>query len=176
MKHVIKFELDSASIDKAIYELRAYRDDLSKKVELFVDALLTEGIRVASLRVASTQGDSKLPDVKYDIRPTGETTWAEISINGSDVLFVEFGAGIAYNTGKEHPQAAEFGYGIGTYPSEHPPNKAINPGYWYYSEHDSVGKKVKTRSIGTEATMPIYGAAEEMRNVVIKTAKNIFGS
>lgn len=176
MGKVIKFTLDPREIDRAIKELREYQEDLNKKIELFVDALLSEGIKVASLRVASTQGDSKLPDVTYDINPQGDIVKAEIAIVGKDVLFVEFGAGIAYNTGKEHPKNDEFGYGPGTYPSEHPPNRGINPGYWYYSSHDSVGDKVRTRSIGTEATMPIFGAAETMRNKVIVKATEIFRS
>lgn len=172
----ISFKLGSAEIDRAIKELREYRESLEKKIELFVDSLLSEGIKVASLRVASTQGDSKLPDVIYDINPQGDIVKATIAIVGSDVLFVEFGAGIAYNTGKQHPKASEFGYGPGTYPSKNPPNKGINPGYWYYSDYDSVGDTVRTRSIGTEATMPIYGAAESMRNNVIKKAVEIFRS
>jgi len=176
MSKVIKFSLDPNEIGRAIKELKAYREELNKKIELFVDELLTEGIKVASLRVASTQGDSKLPDVVYDINPQGDIVKASISIVGSDVLFVEFGAGIAYNTGAQHPKADEFGYGPGTYPSEHPPNRAINPGYWFYSDHDSVGDTVKTRSIGTEATMPIFGAAETMRNQVIVKALEIFRS
>ena len=107
MSNVIKFKLDSDEIDRAIKELEAYRKELGHKVELFVDALLSVGIKVASLRVSSTKGDSKLPDVKYTIHSYGggTTTKAEISINGKDVLFVEFGAGIAYNTGKQNPLA-----------------------------------------------------------------------
>lgn len=172
----ISFKLGSTEIDRAIKELKQYQEELNKKIELFVDSLLSEGIKVASLRVASTQGDSKLPNVVYDINPQGDIVKATIAIVGTDVLFVEFGAGIAYNTGKQHPKADEFGYGPGTYPSEHPPNRAINPGYWYYTSHDSVGGNVRKRSIGTEATMPIYGAAESMRNAIIRKAVDAFRS
>lgn len=172
----ISFKLGSAEIDRVIKELKEYEEDINKKIELFVDSLLSVGIKVASLRVASTKGDSKLPDVVYDINPQGEIVKAAIAIVGKDVLFVEFGAGIAYNTGKQHPKASEFGYGPGTYPSKHPPNRAINPGFWYYSDKDSVGDTVRTMSIGTEATMPIYGAAESMRNEMIRKAVEIFRS
>ena len=115
-----------------------------------------------------------MPDVTYEINSSGEIINASIYLIGSDVLFVEFGAGIAYNTGAEHPKAAEFGYGIGTYPSKHPPNRAMNPGYWVY--RDPPGSDNKVWSIGTSASMPIYYAAETMRNNAIKKAVEIFRS
>ena len=65
----------------------------------------------------------------------------------------------------------EFGYGVGTYPSKNPPNKAMNPGYWYYRENGEL-----VRSIGTGASMPIFTAAETMRNNLIKRASEVFRS
>ena len=164
----IKCKLDSSELERAIEELRDYREDFEKKIERFVRDLVSAGVVVANMRVSSTQGDSSLPTVTYEVDSRGDIVSANIAINGGDVLFVEFGAGIAYNTGAEHPKASEFGYGIGTYPSEHPPNKAINPGYWYYGH----GK----RSIGTQASMPIYGASESMRNELIQKAVEAFRS
>ena len=176
MAKTIKFSFSESSIDAAIKQLREYRESLNEKIQRFVDALIQEGVTVAMLRVSSTQGDSKLPDVQFEVNPMGDIVKATISIVGPDVLFVEFGAGIAYNTGKEHPKASEFGYGVGTYPSKNPPNKAINPGYWYYSDADNAGNNVSKRSIGTEASMPIYGAAETIRNQAIIRATEIFRS
>lgn len=173
---VIKTDIDANSIDKAIAELEDYREEINNKFEQFVETLIQGGVSVAGICVAGTQGDSKLPDVTYEIDSSGEIINASICLIGSDVLFVEFGAGIAYNTGMQHPKAAEFGYGIGTYPSKHPPNRAINPGYWYYTDHDSVGANVSTLSIGTEATMPMYHAAESMRNECIQKALDVFRS
>ena len=175
MSRVIKINLDS-SVDSGLSELEDYMSELNGKLEAFINTLVSSGVSVAGLCVSSTKGDSKRPDVIYKVDSNGDIIRAEIAIVGSDVLFVEFGAGIAYNTGAQHPQAGEFGYGIGTYPSEHPPNRAINPGFWYYSEHDSVGAAVRTRSIGTEATMPIYNASETMRNEIITKAVDAFRS
>jgi hypothetical protein len=128
-------------------------------------------VQVAGILVSSAQGDSKKPDVTYEVNPQGDIVNATIAIVGTDVLFIEFGAGIAYNTGNQHPKASEFGYGPGTYPSKHPPNKAINPGRWVY-DHDENGKPLW--SIGTEATMPMYHAAETIRNNLIQKAIDNF--
>ena len=173
----IHIELGSSrSIQSAIDEIESYKQELQQKIETLVNNLVAEGVKVAAIRVASTQGDSKLPDVDYEIDPQGEIVKAKIKLLGSDALFVEFGAGIAYNTGKQHPLAGELGYGPGTYPSEHPPNKAINPGFWYYNTSDSAGTEYGKRSIGTEATMPLYGALESVRNNAIVKAIEIFRS
>lgn len=166
----------ASSIQAAIDAIETYKLELQQKINDLVTSLVNEGVQVAALRVASTQGDSKLPDVDYEIDPQGNIVKARIMLIGKDVLFVEFGAGIAYNTGKQHPLAGELGYGPGTYPSENPPNKAINPGFWYYNTNDSAGTKYGTKSIGTEATMPLYGALESIRNNAIMRAVEIFRS
>jgi len=173
MSKVIKVKLDTNSIQSAINELEEYQDDLNRKLYRFIDALIQEGVTVANAWLGATQGDSTDAEIGYGINDEGDIIYATISLEGPDALFIEFGAGIAYNTGAQHPYAGEFGYGIGTYPSKHPPNKAINPGRWVYG-HDYDGDPLW--SIGTQATMPIYHAAENMRNNAIKKALDIFRS
>lgn len=167
----IKAELSPSSIDKAIDEIEKYRNRLQDRLQSLVNELIQDGVQVAGILVSSAQGDSKKPDVIYEVNPQGDIVNATIAIVGTDVLFIEFGAGIAYNTGNVHPKASEFGYGPGTYPSKHPPNKAINPGRWVYG-HDENGKPLW--SIGTEATMPMYHAAETIRNNFIQKAIDNF--
>ena len=167
----IKAELSPSSIDKAIDEINKYKSRLQDRIQSLVNELVQDGVQVARILVSSAQGDSKKPDVTYEINPQGDIIKATIAMVGTDVLFIEFGAGIAYNTGNQHPKASEFGYGPGTYPSKHPPNKAINPGRWVYG-HDENGKPLW--SIGTEATMPMYHAAETIRNNFIQKAIDNF--
>lgn len=167
----IKAELSPSSIDKAIDEIEKYRNRLQDRLQSLVNELIQDGVQVARILVSSAQGDSKKPNVTYEINPQGDIIKATIAMVGTDVLFIEFGAGIAYNTGNQHPKASEFGYGPGTYPSKHPPNKAINPGRWVYG-HDENGKPLW--SIGTEATMPMYHAAETIRNNFIQKAIDNF--
>ena len=172
MSKVIKCKLDVASLDRAISELNTYQEELMSKLESFVDALLSVGYTEASGRASSYAGDSKPARVVAEyVLKSKDSILATIALVGEDALFIEFGAGIAYNTGMEHPKAGEFGYGVGTYPSKHPPNRAINPGYWFYRENGELKK-----SIGTQATMPIYFASETMRNNAIQKALEIFRS
>ena len=171
MSMVIKCTLDTNSIQAAIDEIRAYREDLNNKLQQFVSLLVQDGVTVANARLSSTKGDSTQGTIGFGLNNDGDIVSAIISLEGKDALFIEFGAGIAYNTGIQHPDADEFGYGPGTYPSKHPPNKAINPGYWFYRED---GELVK--SIGTQASMPMYHAAETIRNNAIQRASEIFRS
>ena len=171
MSKVIKITLDTNSIRRAISDVKAYREELNSKLQQFVTTLLQDGITVANARLSSTIGDSVQGVIGFGVNNSGDIISATISLSGKDALFIEFGAGIAYNTGMQHPDADEFGYGPGTYPSKHPPNKAINPGYWFYREG---GELVK--SIGTQASMPIYYASETIRNNLIMRASEIFRS
>ena len=139
MSKVIKCKLDTASLENAIKELQDYRKGIEDKVIVFVNLLLQDGIVVANARLGSTIGDSTDAIVGFNVNDGGQLVSAKISLSGPDALFIEFGAGIAYNTGNQHPKASEFGYGPGTYPSKHPPNRAINPGRWVYREN---GEKV----------------------------------
>ena len=171
---VIKCKLDTDSIGKAIQEIRDYRESINDKLKDFFDALLENGRIEAITRLQSTVGDSTEGIITTEVlQSDGDTLKAVITLMGKDALFIEFGAGIAYNTGMQHPYADEFGYGPGTYPSEHPPNRAINPGYWYYREE---GNDKVVRSIGTQASMPIYYASETMRNNAIQKALDVFRS
>jgi hypothetical protein len=167
MSKTIKIKLDAESINEAIKEIEQYRLEIDKKIGRFIKELISEGLSVANAYVGIGQGDSTPGTVSYEISSTGDVINAAITLSGKDAVFIEFGAGIAYNTGTQHPKAEELGFEIGSYPSKHPPNKAINPGYWYYGGG--------IRSIGTEATMPLYHSAEEMRNIISEKAMEIFG-
>ena len=171
MSKVIKVKLSVSSIDNAIKELQTYREELNDKLQQFINVLLQDGVVVANAKLSSTIGDSVEGVIGFGVNAGGDIMSATISLEGKDALFIEFGAGIAYNTGNQHPYNGELGYGPGTYPSKHPPSKGINPGYWYYREDGQLMK-----SIGTQASMPIYSAAETMRNNAIQRAIEIFRS
>lgn len=162
----ITIELNPSSVDKAIAEIEKYRKGIKPKLKILIGQLVQDGVQIARIKVSASQGDSTDAHVDYLVDSTGEIVKASIFLQGKDALFIEFGAGIYYNNGNAHPQAAEFGFGVGTYPSEHPPNRAINPGYWWYSDES----KNKHLSLGTEATFPIYHAAETIRNNLIQRA------
>ena len=170
MDTIIKCQLDESMIDDAIAQIREYREQIQTKLNEFVSLLLEDGVTVANAQLNSTMGDSVEGVIGFGVNSSGDIVTATISLEGKDALFIEFGAGITYNTGRQHPKAGEFGYGIGTYPSKHPPNKAVQ-GYWYYRENGDLIK-----SFGTQASMPIYTASETIRNNAIKRAAEVFRS
>ena len=174
MSKVIKCKLDIDSLQNAIDELEDYQMNFENKLLAFMNALLENGIKVARERISAMVGDSEpaTVDKEYTVMDKDRLV-ANLYILGKDVLFIEFGAGIAYNTGTQHPYASKFGYGIGTYPSKHPPNRAINPARWVYGHNDDGSP---LWSIGTQAMMPIYYASESMRNEAVSKALDVFRS
>ena len=163
---------DSSSIGNAVKEIEAYRKELMSKIKLFIETLVQDGVSIASARLGSTVGDSTEGIIGFGVNEDGDIVSAIIHLQGADAAFIEFGAGIYYNNGNAHPKAAELGLGIGSYPSKTPPNKAINPGYWWYRDE---GGNLRF-SVGTQASMPLYHAAETMRNNAIMRASEIFRS
>lgn len=166
----IKIELDPDSVDKALAEIKTYKASLYDKLKTLIARLVQEGVDVAKVQVAASQGDSTDAYVDYLVDLTGDIIKANIWVQGQDAVFIEFGAGIYYNNGNFHPKGAELGFTIGSYPSKHPPNKAINPGYWLYRDES----KNLHLSIGTEATMPMFYAANTIRNNLIQAAVEEF--
>ena len=162
----ITIELDPNSFDKAIAEIEKYRQGLQNKLKILIGRLVQDGVDIARIRVSASQGDSTKAYVDYLVDSTGDIIKARVFLQGAEALFIEFGAGIAYNTGVQHPNADEFGFGPGTYPSKHPPNKAIIPGFWFYRDEN----KNLHKSIGTEATMPMFYATNTIRNNLIQKA------
>ena len=166
----IKVELSTSSIDAAIKQLRDYRQRINEKMEEFVRILANDGVVVANASLASVEGDSTDASVGVEVNAEGNIVKAVIFLQGKDALFVEFGAGIYYNNGDAHPLAAEFGYGVGTYPSKNGHNRAINPGYWWYKDDNGT----LNLSLGTKAAKPMYEAAQNARNTAIMTAMSVF--
>lgn len=172
MGKTIKIGLSAKSFSDAVHELESYRVNLPLKCRLFIDRLANDvGIPVIKTNIASARGDSeKTSNVFFQWTENKSGAYGTLVAENKDILFIEFGAGIYYNNGNAHPQSAEFGYGVGTYPGQ---KNAIDPGYWYYRDDDSTGLHF---SLGTEATMPMYKAYLEMATRVIDIAKEVFSN
>lgn len=167
----IKMELSHKSIQDTIKQLRAYQKSLVSKNEEFVRRLAELGIPVIDENIALAQGDSdKNHNTYIRINNFGGYSQATLVCEGSDLLFIEFGSGIHYNTTigtSPHPKGQEFGYTIGSYGQ----GKGKNDSWTYTSE---TGEWV--RSYGTEATMPVYKASVEIMQSIRKIAKEVFAS
>lgn len=167
MSKVIRMTLDPESIRAAIKELRDYEQWVKRKANELAERLAQYGLQRVQLGYDAAQtlyeGDA---DVSVTVEKRGENTYAIVA-SGATVLILEFGAGIRYGEG--HPQAADFGYGPGTYPGQtHVPE----PGYWWFT--DASGES--HYSVGNAPSMVMYLTAQELEWEVERVAKEVFSS
>lgn len=167
----IKMELSHKSIQDTIKQLRAYQKSLVSKNEEFVRRLAELGIPVIDENIALAQGDSdKNHNTYIRINNFGGYSQATLVCEGKSLAFIEFGAGIHYNTPagtSPHPKWQELGYTIGSYGQ----GKGKNDSWTYIADS---GEWV--RSYGTEATMPVYKASVEIMQSIRRIAKEVFSS
>lgn len=168
MAKKISMTLSRSSINDAINELKAYKKEFMNKNEIFVRRLVDLGIRVADTKVRQALGDSDDAVSSAFVDNMGRLVSAEIHLTGSDVLFIEFGAGIYYNTPGQHPLEDKFGMGVGTYPGQ---THAFDD-FWFYTDEQGNTGQV---SYGTQATMPMYNASIEIYRQVKQIAREVFG-
>lgn len=160
--------LSRSSINDAINELKAYKKELINKNDIFVRRLVELGLNVVNMKVRQSLGDSDDAASSAYVDNLGRLVKAEIHLTGSDVLFIEFGAGIFYNTPGQHPLEDDFGMGVGTYPGQ---THAFDD-YWFYTDEQGNTGQI---SYGTQATMPMYSASIEMYQQVVQIAREVFG-
>ena len=168
MAKKISMTLSRSSINNAINELKAYKRELVNKNDIFVRRLAEIGLNVVNMKVRQALGDSDDATSKAYVDSLGKLVKAEIHLTGKDSLFLEFGAGIYYNTPGQHPLEDEFGYGVGTYPGQ---THAFDD-YWFYTDEQGNTGQI---SYGTQATMPMYSASIEMYQEVTRIAREVFG-
>lgn len=168
-KKVIKCNLSQKSIQNAISEIRKYQQELSDKNRIFVQRLCELGIPVIDQNIAAAQGDSdKNHNTYIKINSFGSYSQAQLIVEGRDLLFIEFGAGVHYNGSagsSPHPKGQEFGYTIGSYGK----GQGANDHWFYYAD---TGESVMSR--GTESTMPVYKASVEIIQNIRRIAREVF--
>lgn len=161
---------DFDSIQRAIEQIQNYRFDLNNKCAVFVRRLAEVGIPVIDQKISSAIGDSSKNHNTYiKINSFGPYSQAVLIVEGKDLLFIEFGAGVHYNGnsgGSPHPKGKEMGYTIGSYGKGQGKND-----FWFY--YADSGEAVMSH--GTESTMPVYKAGIEIRRQVLKIAREVFG-
>ena len=170
-KKIIKCGLSQKSIQNAIDQLKVYQTELNNKNELFIRRLAELGIPIIDQNIALAQGDSDKNHNTY-IKINRFDDYAQVTLvcEGSGLLFIEFGAGISYNTPagtSPHPKGEEFGYTIGSYGQ----GKGKNESWVYVADS---GEWV--RSYGTQATMPVYKASVEIMQNIRRIAKEVFSA
>ena len=157
----IRVNLDN--IDAARRYLREYAARLDGKLEVLREALAEIGAGEANLRFmgAFYEGDKSVS--VYTVRETGKVL---IVAEGEAVAFIEFGAGVFYNSDGTYPLKRPAGIsGIGEYGKGY----GKRPAWGYYDENHAL--KI-TR--GTPAAMPMYWATKTMKQMIAGVAKEVF--
>ena len=86
------------NVDDVIDKYKQMKDDMNKKIDLFLERLATIGAQVASHEFATAVYNG-VNDVVVSVMRVSETRW-ELVANGKAVLFIEYGSGrpVAMNT------------------------------------------------------------------------------
>lgn len=179
MRRMIIDGLSADSLLDAAKQIEKLQVDYILKNKEFVRALTKEGIEEASEHL-NAKGDAEPPYIATQnphVRMGNdvEDMKAVVRLKGDDVVFVEFGAGIHYNTPvgtSPNPYGVELGYTIGSYSDSG--NGYSQGQYDYWGHIDDNGVFVVT--YGTEAAMPLYHASVRVKQRYADVAKSIFRS
>lgn len=168
--------LSVKELDDLRKKLLEYRDKtLQKKIAQFVKELAESGIPTVERDVAAAgytydgriqSGSDTTHDTYVVVDSTNKAT---LVLEGEEVLFIEFGAGVTYNGSpgqSPHSKGEEKGFLIGTYGLGHGSQRI----WGYYDENKEL---VLTH--GTKATMPMYNASLDIINNVATIARRVFG-
>lgn len=177
MSKPIVFSLSVSEIDRAIKELREYQNSLDKKCEQLCFELCKEGMPIARSYIGDS-GFGKYIRLSSEITPEKAGCKAIFYMEDSQkivskwqnqdgvqskeispALMLEFGAGLPAQNPANIP-----GVGTGTYGTH-----GNDPGWWYM---DLQGEW--HYSSGTSPKMPMYNAGKELRDKVLKIAKEVF--
>ena len=171
--------LSVASVQNAIKEIKEYQSSLDGKCEELCRRLTTEGISIAQVHIGSS-GFGKYIHLSSEITPEKAgckaiffmedsqkivSQWQnQDGVQSKEIspsLMLEFGAGLPAQNPANIP-----GVGTGTYGTH-----GNEPGWWYM---DLQGEW--HYSTGISPKMPMYFAGKELRNKVLKIAKEVFKS
>lgn len=168
---VIKLTLNDADINKAIADLKKYKQEFQKKVDTYRQRIAEEIAKMASLNFGSAilddviKGGPRKPNVTVDVSNKGDIS--VVVANGEDAVWCEFGAGVYHNGAagsSPNPYGKDLGFTIGSYGKGYGKQTA-----WGYYED---GRLVITR--GTPASMPMYNAVQEVTKKAIEIAREVF--
>lgn len=177
-KKILKSDLSISGIKALQKQLKDYQNSLNRKCELLAKRLAEAGMPVIDENMAKAaftvdekgiqSGADPQHYTQVKINTFGSYARADLIVEGKELLFIEFGAGVYYNGAagtSPHPKGEEFGYVIGSYGKGHGVQKV----WGYYADS---GELVLTH--GVEATMPVYKASLEIADNVVKIAKQVF--
>jgi len=171
--------LSQSSIKQLQKDLQTYKERINEKLEDVVTEIAKVGLEVVEREISKAsftydeKGIESGSDTEHNsqIRVTSLKGYAhaDLIVEGKEILFIEFGAGVYYNGSaglSPHPKGEEFGFLIGSYGKGYGAQKV----WGYYADS---GELVLTH--GTRATMPMYNAFLKMYEEAPKIVKKVFG-
>lgn len=174
MNKVIRVELSSAGIEAAIAELREYQERLKRKAEELRERVAYFIAKDASAVFNSATADDLIGEgvvtgsVEVVVENNGNYTL--VIASGEDAVFMEFGAGVYHNGpmgSSPNPWGADLGYTIGSYGKGNGAKEV-----WGF--YGSDGQLHLTH--GVPASMPLYKAVQNVRNDIVRIAKEVFST
>lgn len=162
-KTVINVGLGEDEIERAIRELKHYKQAFLDREKRLIEGLAKIGLKEASVRFTTAMYDGTNDvSVRLDETINGYVIVAE----GQAVAFIEFGAGVYHNGSEPYPNPRPTGIvGIGEYGKGHGKRKA-----WGYLDENN--ELVITR--GNPAAMPMWYASEEIKSSILKVVREVF--
>ena len=178
-KRVFKADLSVKSIENLKKELLDYKNnELNRLLVKFTEELLKIGIQVVDERMNNASYKFDKDNIMSGADPShntfvriskfGSNVKATLVVTGRELLFIEFGAGVSFNTkagSSPHKKGEEFGFTIGSYGKGYGSRKV----WGYYNDN---GDLVLTR--GVKAEMPMYYADIAMIQSVVEVARRVF--
>lgn len=174
-KRTIKLNCFSQkSIEDAIKGLQSYQDYLTYKCQFLAEKLAEKGVEIARVQIADLDAiftSELLQSVHSEYRGSikGGGVWAVVA-NSEHAAFVEFGTGVI---GKANPYKGTLPEGVDwQYASGKTIRQLADGRYgWFYQGKD--GNWYFTEGMPSRPFM--YNTANELRSIIVSTAKEVFG-
>lgn len=96
-KRTVTFGLSPSSVKRAILNMQGYLNDLYESNKEFVYKLCNIATDVIEQNMVTPGDSDPSHTTAIYISGSGAVTKGTIRLNGKDVMFIEFGAGITYN-------------------------------------------------------------------------------
>lgn len=182
-KHVIKLSLSVSSAKAAQKALEEYKNDLAKKCLLLSQKLTEKGVDIAKAQLVGMDAvfTGELMDSIHS-EDKGNGIWAVVA-GTNHALFVEFGTG---QIGESSPYPYAFPDGITwNYNSGQTIRQALSDivvhgktfvkaGEYYWTYIGKDGKLHITKGMPSRPFM--YNTANEMKDIILETAREVFGT
>lgn len=159
---------DQKSINEAIKKVNQYKRWVNQKETQLLKKLSKYGATRVKVYYSEAQYDGEF---EISVDSTVTKTTATIYARGSEVAFIEFGAGVYYNGAESYPLPRPDGIvGIGKYGKGRGKRKA----WGYYAEEGNKDSLVITH--GNPPAKALYKGMLDICDIALVTAKEVFKS